>query len=514
MAKKKSIKVVKVPLDKDELSADRPQAFPKMPRLYLELIENKSKIKQDLINKEYNPSDNNVGNTPPKLEFIEKEKKSNEHSSRSKKDDDFDKRLDSLLESDDDIPKEPKEDTKKVKKVENKSKDSDNDSDDDIPVPKRFLKGEKPKEPEKIKNDDSDSDDEKNEKTKEEREEREEREELKEDKYNDEKSKDKKEEEESDDEEDNTYKKIDLKDKSKDSNYTIKEEISKASSRDNLSGRLKELLNDTDDEKSVERFKPPETPDDSRSERSEYKPSVKEKSVDKYSRYRSKEGKPIPNYKETRTPPTLAELEAKGAYHHKKEMRDINHVSMSEQEEEDAKREMMFKFELLKKSYGNSNVPIPEFSIHSDYNSMKKSYESTVRRLSLDSSVEQYKTYLIGGFMACEFIFGNFLKLDMQGFTQQQILSMHSYEKLLIEIGEKSYVPTGSKWPVELRLLFMIIMNAAFFLVSKMIMKKTGSNLMGMINSLNTVNSTNANAANGGRKRRMKGPDIDLEEIP
>ena len=192
------------------------------------------------------------------------------------------------------------------------------------------------------------------------------------------------------------------------------------------------------------------------------------------------------------------------------ELRDINNVQMSEYEEEDAKRELIFKFDLLKKSYKESSIP--EFSMHSDYNTMKKTYESTVRRLSLDSAVESYKTYLIGGFMVVEFILGNFLKFDMQGFTQQQILSMNSYEVLLIELGEKSYVPTGSKWPVELRLLFMIIMNAAFFIVSKMIMKKTGANLLNMINGMNSSRQASVNTQ--PKKRPMKGPNIDLDEIP
>ena len=55
------IKVIKVPSEKRTI--EYPQTFPRMPRLYLELIENKSKIKQDLINKEYVPPANTSGNS-------------------------------------------------------------------------------------------------------------------------------------------------------------------------------------------------------------------------------------------------------------------------------------------------------------------------------------------------------------------------------------------------------------------------------------------------------------------
>ena len=96
-----------------------------------------------------------------------------------------------------------------------------------------------------------------------------------------------------------------------------------------------------------------------------------------------------------------------------------------------------------------------------------------------------------------------FLKLDMKGFAQQQMASMSSYKKLLMELGEKSYVPEGSKkWPVEIRLLFLIIMNAGIFVVGKLIMKKTGSNIMNMMSSFNKP-----------KENKMKGPDIDLNNL-
>jgi len=193
---------------------------------------------------------------------------------------------------------------------------------------------------------------------------------------------------------------------------------------------------------------------------------------------------------------------------HRKVLPNIQNMETNT-EEEDLKRELLFKFELLKKSY--KDITIPDFTIHSDYKMMKRSYDNTVKRVSIDSSVDSYKTYLIGGFMLVEFVLGNWLKFDMQGFTQQQIMSMSTYERLLIELGEKSYVDEESQWPVEVRLLGLIIMNAAFFIVSKMIMKKTGSNIMNMINSMNMKNQSSTPQA---PKRKMKGPNIDIDNLP
>lgn len=257
-----------------------------------------------------------------------------------------------------------------------------------------------------------------------------------------------------------------------------------SSAEDELTNQLKSLLSD-DEEEYIEESR-------SLSSNSTLSPS------------------PVRSHRSTRrTPPTLDQLKYSGMY--KPPVQEI--PEMSQEDEEDKKRELLFKFELLKKSYKNTGE-IPEFNVHSDYEEMKRAYDHSVRKLSLETNVENYKTYLIGGFMLIEYIFGNWFNFEMQGFTQQQILSMNSYEKLLIELGEKSYVPEGKQWPVEVRLLFLIIINAAVFIVSKMILRKTGSNLMNMFNSMNTANVPQATNEPPKPKRKMRGPNINLNEIP
>ena len=215
-------------------------------------------------------------------------------------------------------------------------------------------------------------------------------------------------------------------------------------------------------------------------------------------------------------PPTLSELQKTGAYdnnNNNNSMFDAQRFETEQEDEEDKKREMLFKFDLLKKSYKDTNLETPDFNIHSDYKTMQHTYDSTLKKLSVDSTVESYKTYLIGGFMVVEYLLGAFFKFDMKGFTQHQMMNMNNYERLLIELGEKSYVPTESDWPVEVRLLVMIIVQAAVFVLGKVIMNRTGSNVLSMFNSLGAMGG-GASKKPSEPKRKMRGPEIDLDDIP
>jgi len=462
------IKIVKIPL-RDPPEAPEPN-FPRMPRLYLELLENKEKVNPTLIDKEYVPPHIPLTNKQPNIKHPQNKKNSPTLKFIDNKQK-FESRLDMLMSSDSESSdknfyNKRKNDRNERRKRNNKEDESDKRNNRGDESDNRNNRGDESDN----RNDRGDESDNRNKRGNES------------DNRND-----------RGDKSDNRNNRGDDYDNE---GENIIEKNYESSDEDILEARLNELLNDDiESDGSYNGFK-----------KSIDRSKKRTPSNDKYSRHRDKQGESFPGA------PTLTELEAKGGYIPRRELRDISNPTMSEQQEDDAKRELLFKFDLLRKSY--PTAIIPEFTVHSDYIAMGKSYSDTVRRLSLDSSVDSYKTYLVYGFMACEYIFGNFMGFDMEGFTRQQVLTMNSYEKLLIELGEKSYVPEGSRWPVEVRLLFMIIVNAAFFIMSKMLMKKTGTNLMGMINGMNGNSSTSEQNQPSKKKRRMRGPNIDINKIP
>lgn len=180
-------------------------------------------------------------------------------------------------------------------------------------------------------------------------------------------------------------------------------------------------------------------------------------------------------------PPSLAEIRSQ-----KKLVKPSDYKYPQEEEDEVSQKrnEVFFHYEVLKRMHPNATIP--EFTAYSDPEVMAQKYELLAKKLSLDSSVENWKRYMIIFVMGCEIGLGK-LNFDMEGFAQQQISSMNTYDQLLVEMAEKSYVPSGNKWPVEVRLLMMLTMNVVLFIVTKMIFKRTGTNLLGSINGLTGV---------------------------
>jgi len=507
----KEIKIVKVPLQENEKPVDYQPNFPNMPILYLELFENKQKIKQNLVNKDYvpigNPTTNNqeYKNQPDKQGEKDKPKDRHEEVEIDENIHDNDKN-DGKREKKHDSPETPtisrdSEESEKEKNGRTGRGDRGNKSDRDERTD-RGDRGEKNKDSDESPHSSRSSSDSDRSERSDERSDRSDGSDRSESSSSD------RSEDRSEERSDSDYSSS-RSPSSSDSEDKSKREIS--DDEDEVTDRLKKLLADTSQNQDIsEKFSSPEKKspfDDYPDKYSQPVRSIQNK-ASKFSPYtRLKEEK---ENKDINPAPTLAELQAKGLYQGKREMININHIPGSEYEEEDKKRELLFKFSLLKKSYPLAQN-IPEYTLLTDYREMQKGYDLCVKSLSLDSSVESYKKYLIFGSMGMELILGKILGFDMQGFTQQQILNMNQYEKLLIELGEKSYVPQAKNYPVEIRLLFLLTMNSGIFIVSKMLAKKTGVNLLSGINSMMTPPPTAQPTEK--RKGRMKGPTINLEDL-
>jgi hypothetical protein len=173
---------------------------------------------------------------------------------------------------------------------------------------------------------------------------------------------------------------------------------------------------------------------------------------------------------------------------------------------DDKKRDILVALDMLRKKYPDYAETVPDLNMQTSYKEMAHIYKLHLRRIEIDHNVGDYRTYMICGFLFTEHVLSKLIRINLDGFTSQQMMSMKQYDRFLIEIGEKDYLPKEKRWPVELRLVIVILINAAIFIISKAILNKTGANLLNMFNSV--VSRTQNGANNQQPKRRMKMPDL------
>jgi hypothetical protein len=131
------------------------------------------------------------------------------------------------------------------------------------------------------------------------------------------------------------------------------------------------------------------------------------------------------------------------------------------------------KFSILREAYPQMSIPEPEENQTID--EIEVIYRQYIKRIHIDSSVDQNQIYLLILWMVMEIVGGRFLKLPIRGFTKNQFNYMTKYRMLLIELGERSYSSgMGEGWPVELRILALAAFNAVIFVLVHLLAGKIG----------------------------------------
>lgn len=202
--------------------------------------------------------------------------------------------------------------------------------------------------------------------------------------------------------------------------------------------------------------------------------------------------------------PNLNDLENEGKIKKSKIAEDIENF-IPKEEELRLKRALLHKFKKLKKSNLYSDE-IPNFTIQSDYKLMKDTYDDIFKEIQIESSSIKYKEYLFMGFGAVEGGLA-WAGLDMEGYTSAQAGKINEYEMLLMELTEKYSSPSESQWPIEVRLLGIILINTVVFIAIKYFSNKIGANYKSILEP------TQQNRHNSN-KRKMRGPQINLDDLP
>ena len=219
-------------------------------------------------------------------------------------------------------------------------------------------------------------------------------------------------------------------------------------------------------------------------------------------------------------PPSLSEINDGKVHVDSNGIRNLDYITGNEQAEQDVKKDVLNKFNILKRKHPYASIPT--YSEHTDLVTLQKDYKSITKQIEIDAKAVKYKTWLLWGYFGLEFILLNYASFDdIRGFYQQQYNSMNQYEDLLYELGEKTYVPDEKKWPVEIRLLMLMGTNMGMFVLGKMAEKRFGINPMNLFkttpnysqNNQEQPEPQNTSFSQPPKKKGISPPEFDFEDI-
>jgi hypothetical protein len=130
---------------------------------------------------------------------------------------------------------------------------------------------------------------------------------------------------------------------------------------------------------------------------------------------------------------------------------------------------MRARIQVIKRGWPDLYVPEECDRAKISLLALTKYYKKLKSRVFAEECSGGYKKWLIAMFVFLEVLCVRVFKIDMNGFTMNQIQAMNSYQALLLELAEKYGSSYRSYFPVELRLMFMVLVNGVIFFVLKLL---------------------------------------------
>lgn len=174
-------------------------------------------------------------------------------------------------------------------------------------------------------------------------------------------------------------------------------------------------------------------------------------------------------------PPSLAQLRQK----------DVD----TENKINDQKREILAKINMMKMIY--PNLQCQYMNMCTDLDFMRNEYNEQMLKLHVRDKTAQYKKIMAVLFYFIEWALGKGAKMNVAGYAKFQINNLSQYDRLLFELSNKRYMPDApERYPVELRILGMVVINTAIFIVmQKVTTSISGSSFADLTNILSSVMS-------------------------
>lgn len=186
-----------------------------------------------------------------------------------------------------------------------------------------------------------------------------------------------------------------------------------------------------------------------------------------------------------------------------------NYSEMTPELQSESRKKLFDKFLILQRSFPAWNIPLP--SDESSLDMIHDLYESYVKQITIHSNSTQYKILLVIMFIGIEFASSRF-GVDLGGYAEMQIRSMHRYEGVLLELGEKYTSEGGGEMPVEARIFMLALIQAGIFFVAKYVEKWTGAKGMSrIVHSLMDGMIDQVPGISGGEGNGGSGPRLDAQ---